>query len=95
MITNLQQLAVSTQEADGLKYAYGAPKKKYLNEEGPNDTLKVDFTSIPNSSRNLRWPQNIGGNGCDNAICDWEFWKKSAYFDDFKNGWKRQKIKKN
>ncbi len=25
-----------TQEADGLKYAYGAPKKKYLNEEGPS-----------------------------------------------------------
>ena len=35
----------------------------------PNDTLKVDFTSIPDS-RNLRWPQNIGGNGWDNAICD-------------------------
>ena len=27
---------LNTQEADGLKYAYGAPKKKYLNEEGPS-----------------------------------------------------------
>ena len=60
-----------TQEADGLKYAYGAPKKKniYMKRAHPNDTLKVELTSIPDS-RNLRWPQNIGANGWDNAICD-------------------------
>ena len=59
----------------------------------PNDTLKVDFTSIPDS-RNLRWPQNIGANGWENAICDWEFWKKWACFGDQIFSWNRQKMKK-
>ena len=61
----------------------------------PNDTLKVDFTSIPDS-RNLRWPQNIGANGGRTPSVIENFEKNEhvlaiKYFHEIGKKWKNRK----